>query len=439
MESVFIKSSLLEQVLAQYRSGLVIGPLHVKQRCGFQHTLDNLLCRPKKPNPLIQSFAMLAIAAYIADKGYARTDSEDSWTRELFLSIPIDKEFVGALPLLTETLRFLSGDSWSIVPRVKRVNIAARTYFTDKFIADAVCLFSGGTDSLTGAINLLEDGGSIILVSHFESGVDAGVQNHLANLLKKRYGSKRLRHRSIKVSSPLSEEKSTRARSFLFIALALMTASAFNDKTPVFIPENGFIGMNVPLTGSRQGSFSTRTTHPAYLFNINKALHALSLRHEIINPFYKLSKGEILQACKNPELLKKLLPLTLSCAKAGWVRWERHTPGKNCGFCFPCLVRRSAFHAIGVDNPNDYAHDAIGSAEILSSDQKGSDLRCLLQATSRYVRSNRSLIFDLLKTGSLSSIEEPADLIHPIESGLKDILTLVAAKGCAEIKRYAFK
>lgn len=437
MNRVFIKSSLAEKVPKEHRAGLVVGPVPYKTHCGFQHTLEELLCRPRRPKPAVESFTTLALAVYLADKGYSRSAADDAWTRDFLLSIPIETDFAGAVPAFRKALRFLSGDVWRIETREAKASIGARTYYTDGFSADAACLFSGGNDSLAGAINLLEKDKSVILVSHFESGSDAGIQKDLARRLQREYGPDRVRHRSIQVCAAIPRETSTRARSFLFIALALMIASACSDELPVHIPENGFVGINIPLTGSRQGSYSTRTTHPAYLASVREGLRAASIGHAIVNPFSHLSKGEVLRTCENPDLLRQLLPLTVSCAKAGWVRWEGHTPGTNCGSCYPCLVRRAALHAIGIDSPDSYVYDAVGSPEVLQAKRVGQDLRCLLQAVSRYIGSSRSLYFDILKSGSMSSVERPSEFIHPVETGLAEVANLISDKGCAEVKQYA--
>lgn len=52
---------------------------------------------------------------------------------------------------------------------------------------DSVSLFSGGLDSLIGAIDLLEDGATPLLVSHFGEGATSDAQGKLFAGLKKYY------------------------------------------------------------------------------------------------------------------------------------------------------------------------------------------------------------------------------------------------------------
>ncbi|MFX4393007.1 hypothetical protein ABTA65_20265, partial [Acinetobacter baumannii] len=61
-----------------------------------------------------------------------------------------------------------------------------------------------------------------------------------------------------------------RTRSFNFIAFGALIATAlsknhFSNKIiKLYIPENGLISINPPLTPRRIGALSTRTTHPYF-------------------------------------------------------------------------------------------------------------------------------------------------------------------------------
>jgi hypothetical protein len=51
-------------------------------------------------------------------------------------------------------------------------------------------------------------------------------------------------------------------------------------------------------------------------------------------------------ACRNPALLKRIVPSTLSCASPTKGRWQGHGT-QHCGYCLPCLIRRASLAAIG--------------------------------------------------------------------------------------------
>jgi 7-cyano-7-deazaguanine synthase in queuosine biosynthesis len=434
VSTVFVRAYLGQCPPA--RADLVVGPIHEKASCGFQHTLDRLLCRPNPPQDNVQAFATVAIAVFLADKMFSRPNTEDRWTREIALNVPAGS-FGAALQSMTEVLQYLSGDAWTIHGRLDTPRIGARTYYKDPFSPDTVCLLSGGTDSLVGSINALEDGKKLLLVSHFESTIDARVQNSLVRELQRAYGAENVRHRSVKLCAATAVEKSARTRSLLYIALAMLAASAFCDDLTVLIPENGFIGLNVPLTGARIGTYSTRTTHPAFLQGLHDVLGRLSIRHPIVNPLGMHSKGQTLATCTNQSLLLRLLPLTVSCAKGNPGRY-RGRNARNCGYCYPCLIRRSAFHVIGVDDAHQYLDDAIGQPTILQEEVRGRDLRALLQGVRAYRQGRRALLTALLKTGPIQPAVISIDTaLATVATGLEEVANFVRDKGCRTVKRFA--
>ena len=85
----------------------------------------------------------------------------------------------------------------------------------------AAVLFSGGLDSLVGAIDMLEAGSRLLLVSHYDFGQLASLQQGLAAALTAHYGPERVQHLAIRVQFPEAPELSLRSRSLLFLALGL--------------------------------------------------------------------------------------------------------------------------------------------------------------------------------------------------------------------------
>ncbi len=436
MSSLFLRSKVRQRVPSSFSDGLVFGPVHEKGTCGFSHTLDKLLCKPRDPSDGAQAFACLAAAAFLADKSFSRSEATDRWTRDIRVSLPTSTQDASLLAPFEELLTFLSGDRWQLEGRDEKARIGARRFYKDKFVPDRISLFSGGTDSLVGAINALEEEHKVLLVSHFESGIDAGVQNGLVRQLQRQYGVERVRHRSIQLCVPNAVEKSSRSRSLLFLALGISAASVYGDDTPLLIPENGFVGLNLPLTGARLGSYSTRTTHPEFVRGLRRALEGLSVKNPIVNPLQSLSKGQSLSTCANRELLERLLPETVSCAKGNPGRYQGRDE-KNCGYCYPCLMRRAAFHSLGVDVAKHYLEDAIGEPRTLGEDARGRDTRALLQAARYYAGSRRRLLAGLLKTGPISGAASVEECLGVAAVGYEEVAALVRDKGCRTVKRFA--
>jgi 7-cyano-7-deazaguanine synthase in queuosine biosynthesis len=345
----------------------------------------------------------LAGAVYCIDKVTLRSTASDAWTRELVLDAPVTTRprWRSARPALTEALEFLSGDGWRL--RFRSGGDRARSE-TEAAPPDAVCLFSGGLDSLAGAIDLLEEGRTVLLVGHFESPFIARVQKTVSERLKTMYGvrvalrqlqlgpaaSNRLQARPL----PDDREITTRARSFLFIGAGLAVASAFGDDVPLYMPENGFIGINAPLVGARAGSLSTRTTHPHFIERLDDARMTVGIANTLKNPYRLQTKGEALAASRNRKLLASLADASVSCAHPEAGRWQRRAE-PNCGYCYPCLIRRAALHHVGLDNGASFRYDALTDRELLdASSPRGADLRALVRGLARKPHPN-----DILRNG----------------------------------------
>jgi 7-cyano-7-deazaguanine synthase in queuosine biosynthesis len=357
------------------------------------------------PTAAARDLFRLAGAVFCVDKVALRAEAADGWTREVALDAPVRTRATWqvARPALVDALTFLSGDRWTLRFRAGAADVRGETRVR---APDAICLFSGGLDSLAGAINLLEEGRDVMLVGHFDSGFIGGIQQTLGQRLRHFYRD-RVRLRQLRLAPaapnrlqarPLPEERenSTRARSFLFIAAGLVLASSFGDDVPLHLPENGFIGINVPLVGSRAGSLSTRTTHPYFIARFEDALSGVGIANPIVNPFRLKTKGEALAGCRNFDLLESLVDASISCAHPETARWER-LPPSNCGYCFPCLIRRAALHRIGLDAGASYRHDALTDAALFAEgSDRGADMRALVRGLARDPHP-----YDVLRNGAV--------------------------------------
>ena len=242
------------------------------------------------PEPIILDFLFLASVIYGVDKLVSRKETDDRWTRTLELSLPVSNHEKWSIVVddLETCLSFLTGDVWTIsfTERECRLHRPKQRKYRRRNVppraqADTVCLFSGGLDSLVGAIDYLESDTSnnLFLVGHRDRfGGPKSDQDRLYKILKEHYQSRidllqmRIGQKLLKndqQKSP-SQEKTFRSRSLLFIALGMYVARSIGDQIPLLMPENGAIALNVPLTPSRRGSCSTRTAHPFFLNTLRK-------------------------------------------------------------------------------------------------------------------------------------------------------------------------
>ena len=131
---------------------------------------------------------------------------------------------------------------------------------------------------------------------------------------------------------------------------------------PLWVAENGYASLNPPLAGERRGALSTRTTHPLVLSRVRDAIHALGGRMEFENPFTALTKGEMhMDAARvlGEHDAEKILVMSHSCSHTRYALGTGYRPETQCGVCFGCLVRRSAFHAAGMNDTTTYLHKVI--------------------------------------------------------------------------------
>jgi len=320
-------------------------------------------------SPSVQTwdFTTIALSIATADNSIPRKESADGWTREIDLTIHICDPSVWN-PVkedLQHTLRFLTGDFWHLTfeedgdefPRYHQPRLWGDENQYENM--DSVCLLSGGVDSLVGAIDLTTDGKQPIFVSQTVRG-DAKAQRDYANTIKPNSSHFQWSH---KIHHPKGEsESSTRGRSIIFFAFAALAASAITatEGSPVniYVPENGFISLNIPLNPGRIGSFSTKTTHPVYMKGLQTIWDQLGMNIKLITPYKFKTKGEVLSECKNKSLLKSLIGNSTSCGK-----YSRHG-FQHCGRCVPCMVRRAAFMKAQMTDSteNGYKFDNLSSA-----------------------------------------------------------------------------
>ena len=299
----------------------------------------------------------LALSVIAADTSVSRGNSSDGWTRQIDLQVAVnDPDFWSSQTgLLENQLRFLTTDIWSlefvdggILPTPPKTGAVRPDQ-------DCVCLLSGGLDSLIGAANLAGSAKMPYLVSQVSRG-DKSRQARFATMIGNGLPRLELNHN---VKSPRTKERSQRARSIIFLAYGVLTATVLNSyhegkAVTLYVCENGFISINPPLTTARIGSLSTRTTHPVFMGQFQQLLDAAGLKVTIENPYQFKTKGEMLRECTDQAFLQTHAANTTSCGRFGFFGY------RHCGRCVPCLIRRAAFHLWGVTDTTGYVYEDLG-------------------------------------------------------------------------------
>jgi len=332
----------------------------------FYRSLTRLYKMPKAFKKEALDLLYISMAVYFADRRVLRSDNYDGWTREFKLYIPVLQihKWTANKHHLEHMISFLSGDNWTFEFRKRELNdIEIKVekkckswYLDNKFTPDEFCMLSGGLDSFIGAIDLLTNNKNIAFVGLYGGG--KGVkpfQEKVNKILQDEFTISKDHFFNFNATPINGSENSTRTRSFLFFAHAIILASCLDKPTTLYIPENGLISLNIPLTNTRLGSSSTRTTHPYYMKTLQNLLYNLDIQVELKNPYQFKTKGEMLLECKKPQLIQNEYLRTMSCSHPDQVRYEKNPESLHCGTCLPCSIRRASIIKAFNTDEGEYA------------------------------------------------------------------------------------
>lgn len=390
--------------------------------------------------PAVDLYRM-ATAVFAADLRIPRISGFDRWTRDIMLHLPVSSVglWENAEEPLRKLLSFLTGDHWRISLRKSGDSRPS----TDSNLLDqgqpvessAVCLLSGGLDSFIGAVDALAAGENLALVSHYAGGkatYSVPAQDAVRGKLAAEYGDDRSTHLKFRVDPPKlltgEWEPTTRSRSIIFFGLGILVASALGEDTLLLVPENGLISLNVPLTYSRLGSLSTRTTHPHTMAVLREVISALGVNVRLDNPYLIKTKGEMLEDTAKEVLVRSSIKFTMSCAHptAGRFAGGEGSGIRHCGYCVPCIIRRAALAKIGMDPLEEYRIDVTGSRPITKRQLE--DLRAFLIAVEQ--ARNGVGVRDLLRAGPLRpNPDELKQHLGVYFRGLDEVARLLTGRG----------
>ena len=323
---------------------------------------------------------LLEIAAYVyaADQASTRGGTKEfeygnKWRRAFRFEVPVRRPDVWQSPevhqALTHTLGFLSDDDYEFAftrlqqpPPLERYLFDEQVSATDHGFQEVI-LFSGGLDSLGGAVQeILQGQRPVVLVSHRPVDKLYRRQLDLVTEIVKRLpgGRPRPLHVAVEVNKGkrLGREFTQRSRSFLFASLAAVIARMFRlDRIRFY--ENGVTSLNLPISTQIVGGRATRTTHPKALDGFGRLFGSLfGSQFTVESPFRWKTKAEILREIKAAGH-GKLCALTSSCTHT-YAMTTAHT---HCGNCYQCVDRRLnalvAELADDEDPPGKYASDVL--------------------------------------------------------------------------------
>ena len=319
------------------------------------------LRRPLAQNLSDQFLDLIDIATYVyvADQATPRggagvENAGDDWRRAFLYRIPVRMpdfwNTANVLDALVDTLSFLSEDEYVFEFHPMKDRPPVQHYFNfsldDSPIGqrDEVALFSGGLDSLGGAVEeAVINRRPIALVTHVPTNKLATRHRRLRELLAGRATIPPVHFPvGINKDKGLNREYTQRSRSFLYACLGATVAQMLGLSRIRFY-ENGVISLNFHLSDQVVGAKATRTTHPRVLNGFKRILSAVAGRpFDVQSPFLWKTKTEVVQLIAQAGCAE-LIEHSTSCTHT----WKMTTEHPHCGACSQCIDRRFAVLATG--------------------------------------------------------------------------------------------
>ncbi len=358
----------------------------------------------------------ISLMVYYADRKVLRKNTFDSWTRSFKIYMPVlePEKWNNQKELLEQMVSFLSGDLWEFEfrKRVLNNNELRVKKWAEKsnknYTPSAFCMLSGGLDSFIGAIDLLSTEKNIAFIGHYGGG--KGVieyQNNVKAILSEQFKLADKQFFNFHAAPVGGIEDSTRTRSFMFFTHAIILASALNKQTKLYIPENGLISLNIPLTNTRLGTSSTRTTHPFYMGMLQSLLNNLDIKVELENPYQFKTKGEMIIQCQDPDFIKENISKTMSCSHPDQARYNKAKAPSHCGTCLPCVIRRAAIKKAYSSDNSSYQN-----ANFNSGINAPIDLQSYKIGILDFKKSSSNTIFKIQESGPILYKHEEFEKVY---------------------------
>ena len=308
---------------------------------------------------------LLEIAAYVycADQATGRGGKNvdgfgDAWRRHFVFTIPVRKpgfwNKAEVKDVLRGTLEFLSEDRFDFEFMAGKQAPKMQEYFPNLLKGgpgdgvEGVVLFSGGLDSLAGAIEeAVAEKRRVLLVTHKPTDKLNGVHANLRALLAAKGGKFAPTHLYVRINkdSDLNRNYTQRTRSFLYAAVGA-TVARMQGLDLLRFYENGVVTMNLPVCAQVVGSRATRTTHPRVLAGFATLFSLVAGRSfRVENPFVWETKADVIKRIVRHGC-GELIGASVSCAHT----WTFSHEFPHCGTCSQCIDRRVGIVAAGAES-----------------------------------------------------------------------------------------
>ncbi len=342
-------------------------------RIGLPDFVAGVFHIPDRMLDLLEIAAYVFAADRLSPRGRKDQVEYQSWSRHwLFRILVRDHAFWSQSSVreaLQESLRFMTGDADYLFEFLPGHRTAPTNLFDDEQFSVnpearpvRVTLFSGGLDSLAGALKILEETSSgLVLVSHESQPGTVRTQRRLVEALQARFPGRVSHYRFVcQLSGVRAQEETQRTRSLLYCSVGFAIAQAYgHDELDVF--ENGVTSINLHRREDLVNGRASRTTHPKTLRLLGQVFSLIAEKDFRLSlPFLWQTKRAVIDVLRDTGS-EELIASSVSCSRT----FQREGAATHCGRCFQCVDRRIAVHSAHAetsDDPGLYSTDIFRTA-----------------------------------------------------------------------------
>jgi len=319
--------------------------------------------------PLFHDLLEIATYVYSADQVVRRGADDvdtfgDGWRRDLHFVVPVrNPDFWNSRDVqeaLCSTLGFLSDDQYQFdfVRLDQDHQFQEYLEFNDTQqmygMPEQVVMFSGGLDSLAGAIDeVVNQRRRVVLVTHKSTSKLNKRHRVLEEMLAAKSGDNVPHRITVRVhkTKGLNHEYTQRSRSFLYVSIGATIARMLGLKSVRFY-ENGVISLNLPVCAQVVGGRATRTTHPRVMKGFQDIITLVAGEPFIVeNPYIWKTKADVVKIITDAGC-HDLIQHSMTCTHT----WEMSNQHTHCGGCSQCIDRRFAVLAAKADQHDPVEH-----------------------------------------------------------------------------------
>ena len=320
---------------------------------------------PPKFHDLLEIATYVYSADQVIKRGADDVDSfGDGWRRDLHFVVPVRNPDFWNSPevqdTLCSTLGFLSDDQYQFdfVQLEQEHQFQEYLEFNDTQqmygMPEQVVMFSGGLDSLAGAIDeVVNQKRRVVLVTHKSTSKLNKRHKTLEDMLAEKAGDNVPHRITVRVhkTKELNHEYTQRSRSFLYMSIGATIAKMLRLNSVRFY-ENGVISLNLPVCAQVVGGRATRTTHPKVMKGFQEIITLVAGEpFTIENPYIWKTKADVVKVITNSGC-EDLIKHSMTCTHT----WEMSNEHTHCGGCSQCIDRRFAVLAADADQHDPVAH-----------------------------------------------------------------------------------